>query len=443
MPAKRWLLIATVLALQILVIHGWAQGDELSQQVELSDNFVLFIPDAWEAEYEEELGGFFIRGDTAGVLVFEPSQAAEVFDFKENDPLIDILIETYRQFAGSRVRRTDVEEITLGAFSAVRYRYTDDEFEGLFFVVDFGEQQFGVLDFYTLEGELDEQIDLGMAIAETFSRTDVVIDPKTGLPVGTTSGTTTVGASVGSSSTAGGSSGTSGSCTVSTDSANTVQLHVGPGLNRAVVAFLPANTDFEVTGSFTTDDGSEWFQLDKSEAAPNSAASEVWVARENVDESGDCDSVADASAPPIVPIISNPPPQPTAAPGATAAPVETGLIPAEGDWTLTLDGTTLASCQGTQTIRINTAEIFPDEPLSQIFRVRVGGGGASITFGGDTFTLTSPGNYYGTFTFEDGSNAQVRLQVVSPTFMTGSIVANDTVDGIACSATLPLTMRHN
>src|SRR5690606_12290791 len=117
MPAKRWLLIATVLALQILVIHGWAQGDELSQQVELSDNFVLFIPDAWEAEYEEELGGFFIRGDTAGVLVFEPSQAAEVFDFKENDPLIDILIETYRQFAGSRVRRTDVEEITLGAFS--------------------------------------------------------------------------------------------------------------------------------------------------------------------------------------------------------------------------------------------------------------------------------------------------------------------------------------
>ena len=43
MPAKRWLVIATVLALQILVIHGWAQGDELSQQVELSDNFVLWL----------------------------------------------------------------------------------------------------------------------------------------------------------------------------------------------------------------------------------------------------------------------------------------------------------------------------------------------------------------------------------------------------------------
>jgi hypothetical protein len=437
MPAKRWSWIVSILALLSFAWHGWAQADELTQQVALSDGFVVFVPDDWSVEDDEELGGFALTGESAGLFAFDPTRLAETFDIKEDDPLIDILIEVYRQFAGDRVRRTDVEEITIGAFPAAQYRYADDEFEGLFLVIDFGEGQLGLLDFYTRAGDLDDQLELGMAIAETFTRADVVIDPKTGLPIGTTSETTTETVSTTTSST------TSEPCTVSTNAADTVQLHVGPGLNRAVVAFLPTNTDFEVTGSFTTDDGSEWFQLDKNEAAPNSAASEIWVARENVDESGDCDSVADASAPPIVPIISNPPPQPTAAPGATAAPVEVGLIPADGDWTLTLDGTILASCEGTQTIRINTAEFFPNEPLSQIYRLRVNSGGASITFGGDVFTLTSPGNYFGTYTFDNGENGQIRLQVVSPTFMTGSGVGNFQIDGVPCSYTITLSARHN
>ena len=437
MPAKRWSWIASLFAMLLLAIHGWAQADELTQQVVLSDGFVIFVPDDWEVEDDEELGGFALTGDTAGLFVFEPTQATETFDIKEDDPLINILIETYRQFAGDRVRLTDVEEITLGAFPAALYRYTDDQFEGLLFIVDFGEGQLGILDFYTSAGDLDDQLELGMAIAETFSIADVVIDPKTGLPVGTTSDTTT-------STTTTTSTIASEPCTVSTNTADTVQLHVGPGLNRAVVAFLPANTDFEVTGSFTTDDGSEWFQLDKNEAAPSSAASEVWVARDDVDESGDCDTVEDASAPPIVPIISNPPPQPTAAPGATAVPVQAGLIPLAGDWTFTLDATMLGSCEGYETIRMNTAEnIGEDYPLSQIYRVRVNDGGASIVVNGDVMTQTSPGNYYGTYLLEGNYNAQMRLQVVSPTFMTGTLVGNDIIDGVACSATLPLTMRHN
>lgn len=437
MPIKRWLLFLFLLALVSLAGHVWAQADELTQQVDLSDAYVIFIPDDWEVEEDEELGGFALTGSAAGLFAFEPTQVAALFDIKEDDPLVDILIETYRQFAGSRVRRTDIEEMTLGAYPAVSYRYADDEFDGLFIMVDFGDGQLGLLDFYTLAGDLDDQLELAMAIAETFTRADVAIDPKTGLPIGTTTGTTTATTSTTTTTTS------SEPCLVSTTVADTVQLHVGPGLNRAVVAFLPANTEFEVTGSFTTDDDSEWFQLDKSEAAPNSAASEVWVAREDVDESGNCDTVEDASAPPIVPIISNPPLQPTAAPGATAAPVEPGLVPAEGDWTFTLDGTTLASCEGTETIRFNTSEALGDEPLSQIYRLRVSNGGTTITFSGDNFTQTAPGSYYGTYTFDDGSNAQIRLQVVSTTFMTGSLIANATVDGLACSATVPVTVRHN
>ena len=440
MPIKRWLLFLFLLALLALAAHVWAQADELTQQVALSGDFVISVPDDWEVEEDADLGGFALTGNSAGLFAFEPTQVAETFDIKENDPLIDILIETYRQFVGNRVRRTDVEEFTLGELPAVRYRYADDEFEGVFIIVEFGEGLFGLLDFYAPADDLDDQLELGMAIAETFTRADGVIDPKTGLPVGATSGTTT--ATTSTTTTSSGT--TSEPCTVSTNTADTVQLHVGPGLNRAVVAFLPTNTDFEVTGSFTTDDGSEWFQLDKTEAAPNSAASEVWVARDDVDESGDCDAVENASAPPIVPIISNPPAQPTAAPGATAAPAQAGLVPLAGDWTFTLDATTLGSCEGYETIRMSTAEnIGEDYPLSQIYRVRVNDGGASIVVNGEVLTQTAPGYYYGTYLLEGNFNAQMRLQVVSPTFMTGTLVGNDIFDGVACSATIPLTMTHN
>jgi hypothetical protein len=57
--------------------------------------------------------------------------------------------------------------------------------------------------------------------------------------------------------------------------------------------------------------------------------------------------------------------------------------------------------------------------------------------------MTAPGYYYGTYSFEDGFNAQIRLQVVSATLMTGTIVGNDTFDGLACSATIPVRVTHN
>jgi hypothetical protein len=434
MSAKRWLLLLSLPVLLLLAMPVWAQADELTQAVELSDIYTVSVPADWEVEEDEEMGGFVLLGDGVGALVFEPTQIAAIADVKEDDPLVDKLIDLYRQLASSRARRSEIEEIALGEYPAASYGYVEDEYEGLFIVVDYGDEQFGVLDFYTSVGDLDDQLDLAMAIAETFRPAEGAIDPKTGLPFGTAPVTTTISTE---------SPPASEPCLVSTTSADTVQLHVGPGLNRAVVAFLPANNEFDVTGSFTTDDGSEWFQLDKNEVAPSSAASEVRVARENVDESGDCDAVAGTSAPPIVPIISNPPPQPTTAPGETAAPVEAGLVPAEGDWTFTLDTTLLASCEGTETVRFNTQEVIGDEPLSQIFRLRVSNGGASITFGGDVYILTSPGNYYGTYTFEDGTNAQIRLQVVSTTFMSGSLVGNATVDGIPCSATVAIRLTHN
>ncbi|MEM9949994.1 MAG: hypothetical protein AAF846_00230 [Chloroflexota bacterium] len=92
-------------------------------------------------------------------------------------------------------------------------------------------------------------------------------------------------------------------CLISTDQERTVRLHVGPGINRTSVAFLPVGETFEPLGEAEANDGSRWFKLDKSQAAPNSSALEIWVAVNDVMQVGDCTVVGEASAPPIIPII--------------------------------------------------------------------------------------------------------------------------------------------
>src|SRR5690606_27408346 len=118
-------------------------------------------------------------------------------------------------------------------------------------------------------------------------------------------------------------------CTVTTTEANSVQMRVGPGTNRAVFAFLPSGTDFVVTGQAEADDDSLWFQLDKAEVAPDAGASEVWVSQEDVETSGDCDAVVDADAPPIVPLQQS-------APSAGGSAGSGGNVPSAGNWTLSL-----------------------------------------------------------------------------------------------------------
>ena len=96
-------------------------------------------------------------------------------------------------------------------------------------------------------------------------------------------------------------------CTVSTDTAFSAGLRVGPGENRTQRAWLTANRPVTVTG--VSDDG-EWWQLDKFEAFPSGANSvvELWVHVDDVVASGDCANIGAADAPPIIA-----PPQPQTA----------------------------------------------------------------------------------------------------------------------------------
>lgn len=92
-------------------------------------------------------------------------------------------------------------------------------------------------------------------------------------------------------------------CIISTTQSSTVQVRVGPGTNRTVISFLPANRDFAAISKTIVDDGNLWFQLNKDEAAPNKSVNQTWVAADSVDQTGNCDAVVDGLAPPIVPIV--------------------------------------------------------------------------------------------------------------------------------------------
>jgi hypothetical protein len=203
------------------------------------------------------------------------------------------------------------------------------------------------------------------------------------------------------------------------------------------VAFLPPGTQFEVTGAFTADDGSEWFQLDKDEAAPTSAANEIWVARLDVDESGACDAVQSASAPPIVPILSAPPASGSAS-GEPAAPPS--AVPRAGTWTITYQENGNASCLGSENVVLPSFDLFTNMPPSNVEQttLTVSNGGANIRFLGVDFTAAGNG-YFGTYT--DGTNTQFYITSVSATSMTGQLVGNITIDGTACSATVLFSMR--
>lgn len=112
-------------------------------------------------------------------------------------------------------------------------------------------------------------------------------------------------------------------CTIRTDQVNAVGIHVGPGYNRSIITWLPADRDIDVLGYAEAVDGSLWWKVDKNQAAPHSAASETWVAQSEVMSHGNCDlaAVDQANVPPII-IQMTPtrPPPPTPEPAEPDEP---------------------------------------------------------------------------------------------------------------------------
>jgi hypothetical protein len=201
---------------------------------------------------------------------------------------------------------------------------------------------------------------------------------------------------------------------------------------------LPANTDVTVTGRIELDDGSVWYQLDKAEAAPQgSAAAELWVNAEDVTDSGDCTTVGETNAPPVIPISAAPP---TAAPGQPAPePAQPGAMPASGLWTLTLGPITNASCLGYENVAFNTSEVYTQPTFTGNLSVVDSG---SFRFDGSLFRRNGNSNSFSgaiEIAVEGGGSVttQFRFDLISATRMTGQMVANyNADDGTPCSDTV-------
>ncbi len=88
-------------------------------------------------------------------------------------------------------------------------------------------------------------------------------------------------------------------CTVWAESEN-VRVRVGPGTHRGVFAYMPPNRPFTVIGQAQDRDGETWFQLDKDMFPRGEKALSLWVKADEVTQSGPCQDVPQAEAPPVI-----------------------------------------------------------------------------------------------------------------------------------------------
>jgi hypothetical protein len=132
------------------------------------------------------------------------------------------------------------------------------------------------------------------------------------------------------------------------------------------------------------------------------------------------------------PAIVNPPASPQ-------QPTGSGIpAPVNGIWTITLDGTSNLSCEGTGNVAFPTTEIDP--VLSFPGRLAVSADRTYFSIDGDPFVLQGADTYVGSYTFGADLNGQVYLNIQSPTFISGHLTSNFTVDNVPCSVSINLSM---
>lgn len=400
----------------VLLFIGATTFAQDLEPVDLGDGFSISVPVSWDSE--EDSGGILFTGrisrDDFNLFVLTPPQVADQIDVSDDD-LTDLLIALIDEVYSVDARSRDIEEIDDLPFPAVAWSYSIDELNGLAYLVEFDTEQYAFMDIWGEDFE-DHQEIVNEIIASFRFDADTATDPE-----------------------AGDEPEPSEPCFVSTDQERTVQIRVGPGQNRSVILFLPAGPSFPVTGRLVDADGNVWLQLDKTEVDPDTAANEMWVAEAAVETSGDCENVVSADAPPVIPGGPRTPPSGSGG-GSGGGDAPAVLVPTGGRWSMLLAETGTYSCEGTITLGFNTVELFERGPFT--YNLSVAGDQSSITVGGSRFVLLQPGSYNGSFTFNDGSNVQMRLNVQNATFISGQLTFNYRAGGQNCSATVFLTMTR-
>ncbi|MCB9435756.1 MAG: hypothetical protein H6673_02025 [Anaerolineales bacterium] len=389
---KRLILILMTCLLVPIVFTAFAQDG--FQSVEFDGNYGISVPDDWEVS--EEDGIFYIGSDEAYLLIAPPLLLEDSFEFDADSDIAERMQQVYVQLFEVEVPDDEVVLEKLGRRDvALVWFTTEDDEEGLSLLIEMSDGAFGFLEIYVPTGTYDDYEDLIWDIAFTFDVLRDTVDAGSGEP-----------------------------CQISTIEEGAIPLRVGPGENRSSILFLPADEEFEVLGQAEANDDSLWYKLDVDVIAPESGARELWVAADDVDTVGDCASVGDAVAPPVIPVA----PGQTVGGGA-GAPEAGEVVPQEGAWTAVLGDSNI--CNDSQF-----------QFGGQVVPFTVTLSGASILVDGTQLNRTQPQVYAGadTLSLEDGDYpASLLLRVDSPTNMTMSVTINHS----GCSFSFLMTMTKS
>lgn len=226
-------------------------------------------------------------------------------------------------------------------------------------------------------------------------------------------------------------SGADAACFASAPGESVARLRVGPGENRTAVAFLPLEVEAAVIGQASDASGSQWFRLEKADAAPDSAATEIWVDAASVLTRGDCQTLDTLDAPPLMPFASRPGGEPSGADRSLQS----------GAYTLVFPPQFPGSCADGSSSSLNTADIFGS--MADGLDLNMTYTGDSIDMGGgDIVYRVNAQTFSGSFDLGGGETLQARLTITSETTFTGELSQSFTRDdGVACSVTLPFTSR--
>lgn len=424
---KRWHLFTLMLiALMVGIVPAAAQDDAFA----LGDGYSITIPDGYEIKLDPD--GFFILEDRGSeIWIFTPTQLQEYVSHTQNVGG-DFIIEELADLTETDLT-SDITDLDIADRDGAIAEWSD----GVMIAVEMRDLFYGVI---WPSGDVDDAT-IETLVASFNGQFDegAPNDLEPGKGSSDDGGAAAGGSSGGEDE---GSGGAAGDCIVSVTTRDTARLRVGPGENRGAIAFLPVGVDVSVTGSFEEDDGDVWYQLDKEQAMPGTSANELWVSADEVDASGGCDAVGSAAAPPVIPGQVVVPPATGGEGGSGSGAPVTGTVPLAGTWSFILDPMSDASCLGTENFRVPTVDVWVDASNDRGY-MDVLQGGAVLSYYNDPFVrVAGTNNYYGTISFDDGTNTQIYLSVVNNSLMTGTMVGNINVDGYACSATTRITMSR-
>jgi hypothetical protein len=419
----RLLAIALTLLLTLAAFLVGAQ-DELPVTVQLTDGYSIRVPEGWAGRRGMN-DGFIISDGTSFLYVMDPTVVAGRVDAAAAGLIQEVLIALFRLQYRADARPADISAVTIADLPAAVYEYSlTPTFKGTFVVVETDDSTYALFDLNAPADSQDDPLVLLESVVATLVEGEVQNVPvlATAVP-----------------------------CFVAATADQTVAVRIGPGVNRAIILFMPADIEVRANGFYTDPgDSSEWFRIVKAQIAPDVAADELWVARADITESGDCTNLTriDARAiippaPPITAIRTTSGPASGAGAEVPADPnAAVGTVPLPGAWTFAYDTTAYQSCRGSDTSRTNTADVLQGLPLTVSSPITVAGDGRSFRFYGTTYTLQADGVYLGSATYGGGVSAQTRLRVLSSSSMSGEFVINAVGTDFACSITIYVSMRR-